>query len=141
MEKKLDDNYKRILRAILKKSWRHHATKQQQYGHLPFFMKTLLVRWTRDAGNCWRSREEPISGPLHMDEQKHGDQLEPSYNCSMPIQDVTLGTCKKRCTIEKGDWRGSVQMVQHADDDICIYFCFCLLMCYFCINYYWVSLL
>ena len=36
MEKKLDGNYTRMLRAILNKSWRQHATKQQQlYGHLP----------------------------------------------------------------------------------------------------------
>ena len=35
MEKKLDGNYKRMLRAILNKSWRQHPTKQQLYGHLP----------------------------------------------------------------------------------------------------------
>ena len=35
MEKKLDGNYTRMLRAILNKSWRQHPTKQQLYGHLP----------------------------------------------------------------------------------------------------------
>ena len=35
MEKKLDGNYTRMLRAILNKSWRQHPTKQQQYCHLP----------------------------------------------------------------------------------------------------------
>ena len=35
MEKKLDGNYTRMLRAILNKSWRQHTTKQQLYGHLP----------------------------------------------------------------------------------------------------------
>ena len=35
MEKKLDGNYARMLRAILKKSWRLHSTKQQLYGHRP----------------------------------------------------------------------------------------------------------
>ena len=34
MEKRLDGNYKRMLRAILNKSWRQHPTKQQLYGHL-----------------------------------------------------------------------------------------------------------
>ena len=34
MEKKLDGNYTRMLRAILNKSWRQNPTKQQQYGHL-----------------------------------------------------------------------------------------------------------
>ena len=35
MEKKLDDNYTRMLRAVLNKSWRQDPTKQQLYGHLP----------------------------------------------------------------------------------------------------------
>ena len=34
MEKKLDGNYTRMLRAILNKSWRYHPTNQQLYGHL-----------------------------------------------------------------------------------------------------------
>ena len=33
LEKKLDGNYTRMLRAILNKSWRQHPTKQQLYGH------------------------------------------------------------------------------------------------------------
>ena len=43
---KLDGNYTRMLRAILKKSWRQHSTKQQLYGHLPPIMKTIKVRRT-----------------------------------------------------------------------------------------------
>ena len=34
MEKKLDGNYKKILRADLDKSWKQHPTKQQLYVHL-----------------------------------------------------------------------------------------------------------
>ena len=34
MEKKLDGNYTRMLRAILNKSWKQNPTKQQLYGHL-----------------------------------------------------------------------------------------------------------
>ena len=41
MEKKPDDNYPRMLRAILNKSWRQHPTKQQLYGHLPLITKTI----------------------------------------------------------------------------------------------------
>ena len=44
MEKKLDDNYTRMLRAILNKSWKQHPTKQQLYSHLPPIMKTIQVR-------------------------------------------------------------------------------------------------
>ncbi len=35
IEKRLDGNYSRMLRAILNMSWRQHPTKQQLYGHLP----------------------------------------------------------------------------------------------------------
>ena len=58
LEKKLDGNYTRMLRAILNKSWRQHHTKQQLYGHLPPITKTIQVRRTRYAGHCWRSRDE-----------------------------------------------------------------------------------
>ena len=40
LEKKLDGNYTRMLRAILNKSWRQHPTKHQLYGHLPPITKT-----------------------------------------------------------------------------------------------------
>ena len=42
MEKKLDGNYIRMLRAILNKSWRQHPTKQQLYDHLPPITKTIM---------------------------------------------------------------------------------------------------
>ena len=64
MEKKLDGNYTRMLRAILNKSWRQHPTKQQLYSHLPPIKKTIQVRRTRHAGHCWRSRDELISDVL-----------------------------------------------------------------------------
>ena len=64
LEKKLDSNYTRMLRAILNKSWRQHPTKHQLYGHLPPITKTIQVRQTRHAGHCWRSRDELISDVL-----------------------------------------------------------------------------
>ena len=64
MEKKLDGNYTKMLRAILDKSWRQHPTKQQLYGHFPPIMKTIQVRQTRHAGHCWRSKDELISNIL-----------------------------------------------------------------------------
>ena len=54
-----------------------------------------------------------------MDEQRQEDQLEPTYNCSVPIQDVALKTYQRQWTIVKGGKRGSgisVQMVRHNDD-------------------------
>ena len=64
LEKKLDGNYTRMLRAILNKSWRQHPTRHQLYGHLPPIMKTIQVRRTRHAGHCWRSRDELIRDVL-----------------------------------------------------------------------------
>ena len=64
IEKKLDGNYTRMLRAILNKSWRQHPTKQQLYVHLPPITKTIQVRQTRHAGHCWRSRDKLISDVL-----------------------------------------------------------------------------
>ena len=61
LEKKLNGNYTRMLRAILNKSWRQHPTRHQLYGHLPPITKTIQVRRTRHAGHCWKSRDELIS--------------------------------------------------------------------------------
>ena len=60
LEKKIDGNYTRMLRAIL----RQRPTRHQLYGHLPPLTKTIQVRRTRHAGHCWRSRDELISAVL-----------------------------------------------------------------------------
>ena len=72
MEKKLDGNYTRMLRAILNKSWRQHPTKQQLYGYLPPIRKLskLDEPGTQDtAGEIGMYS----CGPLHMDEQRQND--------------------------------------------------------------------
>ena len=61
LEKKLDGNYTKMLRAILNNSWRQHPTRNQLCGHLPPITKTIWARRTRYAGHCWRSRDELIS--------------------------------------------------------------------------------
>ena len=61
LEKKLDGNYTRMLRAILNKQ---HPRRHQLYGHLPPLTKTIQVRQTRHAGHCWRSKDELISDVL-----------------------------------------------------------------------------
>ena len=100
LEKKLDGNYTRMLRAILNKPWRQHPTRHQLYGHKPPITKTIQVRRTRHAGHCWRSRNELISdysyGPPHMAEQKQDDQLEHTYSSYVRIRDVSLKTCQRR---------------------------------------------
>ena len=64
MEKKLDGNYTRMLRAILKKYGKHHTTKQQLYGHLPPISQTIQLRLTRHAGRGWRIKDKLISDVL-----------------------------------------------------------------------------
>ena len=61
LEKKLDGNYTRMLRAILNKSWRQHPTRRQLYSHLPPITKTIQVRRAR---HCWRSKDELVSDVL-----------------------------------------------------------------------------
>ena len=58
MEKKLDGNCTRMLRAVLNNSWRWHPTKQL-YGYLPPISKTIQIRRTRHTGH-WRSKDELI---------------------------------------------------------------------------------
>ena len=60
------------------------------------------------------------SGLLHMDEQRQDDQLEPTYNSSVPIQDAALNTDRERWSIETGGKKGSersVLEVRHDDED------------------------
>ena len=59
-------------------------------------------------------------GPLHMDEQRQDDQLETTYNSSVPVQDVSLKTCWKQWTIKKGVGRrsGRSAMAARHDDDM-----------------------
>ena len=64
LEKEIDGNYTRMMRAILNMSWRQHPTRHQLYGRLPPITKTIQVRWTRHAGHCWRSRDELIRDVL-----------------------------------------------------------------------------
>ena len=124
LEKKLDGNYTKMLRAILNKSWRQHPTKHQLYGHLSPISKTIQVRRTRHAGHCWRSRDELISDVIlwtpHMAGQKQDDQLEHTFSGYVRIRDVALMTCQSRWTIGRSGERGSgisVLAARHDDDD------------------------
>ena len=122
LEKKLDSNYTRMLRAILNKTWRQHPTRHQLYGHLPPITKTIQVRWTRHAGEARTNSSVMYSyGPPHMAKQKQDDQLKHTYSSYVRIRDVTLKTCQKRWMIGRSGERGSrisVLAAWHDDDDI-----------------------
>ena len=53
-----------MLRAMLKKSWKQHPTKQQLNGHLPLIGKPIQIRRTGHALHCWRSKDGLISDVL-----------------------------------------------------------------------------
>ena len=59
MAEKLDGNYTRMQQATLKMTWWQHPAKL-----LPPISKTIKVRRTRHAGDCWRSKDELISNIL-----------------------------------------------------------------------------
>ena len=123
LEKKLDDNYTRMLRAILNNSWRQHPTKHQLYGQLLAMTKTIQVRRTRHAGHCWRSRNELISDILlwtpTYGRAKAGRLARIYIQQLFRIRDVALKTCKRWWTIGKSGERGSGIFVLAAryDDD------------------------
>ena len=135
VEKKLDGNYTRMLRAILNKSWQQHPTRHQLYGHLPPITKTIQVRRTRHAGYCWRSRDELIRDvllwiPTHTAAQKQDDQHERTFSSYVRIQVVVLKTYLGRWTIGRSGERGSGISVLPAryddDDDSLIIKCICI---------------
>ena len=124
IEKKLDSNYTRMLRAILNKSWRQHPQKKQLYGHQTTTTKTIKIRRTRHVGYYLRSRDELVSDVLlwtiHMDEKRRDVQLKPTYCSSVPIRDVALRICQKQWTIGRFGERGSeisVLIARNNDDD------------------------
>ena len=99
LEKKLDGNYTRMLRAILNKSWQQHPTRHQLYSHLLPITKTIQARRTRHAGHCWRSMDEIVSDVLLWTPaygQSKAGRPARTYSSYVMIWDVTLMTCQRR---------------------------------------------
>ena len=93
MEKKLNGNYTRMLRAVLNKSWRKQPTKQQLY--LPSIRKTILVRGTRHARHCWRNKDNFLSDIL-LWTPSHG-RLKVGQPTTTYIQQLSAD---RRCSLE-----------------------------------------
>ena len=117
LEKKLDGNYTRMLRAILNKSWQQHPTRHQLYGHLPPITKTIQVRQTRHAGHCWRSRDELIRDVL-LWIPTHGRAKagRPAWTYIQQLCEDT-GCCPEdlpRAMNDKEEWRERVRDIRAA---------------------------
>ena len=121
LEKKLDGNYPRMLRAILNTSLRQHPTRHQLYGHLPPITKTIQVRRTRLAGHCWWSRDDVLQWIPTYGRAKAGSPARIYMQQLCEEQDVALKTCQRWWTIGISSERGSgisVPVAWHDDDDI-----------------------
>ena len=119
-EKNLDGNNTRRLCAVLDKSWKKHLRKQQLYDHLPPILKTIQVRWTRDAKHNWRSKEELISDLLPwIPTHGYANVGQPARtNYTVWTLDVVWRIYQKRWTIgmdaererESGKFEQSIQL-------------------------------
>ena len=112
MEKRLDGNYTRMLRAILNKSWRQHPTKLQLYGHLPPIIWTVQNKRNRHAGHWWRSKYELKSDVLLWTTSSGRSEVGiPAtiyiYYSFVLMQDVPRKTYRERWPIETGGERRS----------------------------------
>ena len=114
MEKKLDGNYTRMMRAILNKSWRQHPTKQQLYGHLPPITKTIQVRRTRHAGHCWRS-DIPLGTPAGWLAWTYIQQL--CEDTGYRPEDLP------EVMNDREEWRESVRDIRAGGKTWCMYVC------------------
>ena len=115
LEKKLDGNYTRMLRAILNMSWRQHPTRHQLYGHLPPITKTIQIRRARHAGHCWGSRDELIRDVL-LWTPTHGRAKagRPARTYIQPLCEDT-GCCPEdlpRAMNDREEWRERVRDIR-----------------------------
>ena len=117
LEKKLDGNHTRMLRAILNKSWQQHPTRHQLYGHLPPITKTIQVRRTRHAGHCWRSRDELIRDVLlWIPTHGHAKAGRPARTYIQQLCEDT-GCCPEdlpRAMNDSEEWRERVRDIRSA---------------------------
>ena len=99
LEKKLDGNYTRMLRAILNKSWRQHPTRGQLYGHLPPSRKLYRSDEPDTPDTAGEAKTSSLVtyyyGPPHMAKKKQDDQPELTYSSYVRTQDVTQKTCRR----------------------------------------------
>ena len=103
LKKKLDGNYTRMLRAmlraILNKSWRQHPTTNYTATCLPSRkLYKLDEPDTQDTAGEARTNSSVMYsyGPPHMAKQKQDEQLEHTYSSYVRIRDIALKTCQKR---------------------------------------------
>ena len=56
LEKRLNANYTRMLRAILNISWKDHLNNKDIYGNIPDICTSIRQQRLHFSGHCWRSK-------------------------------------------------------------------------------------
>ena len=115
IEKNLDGNCTKMLRAILNKSKKQHPTKQPLYGHQPPIFKTIQIRRTKHAGQYWRSKRELIRDVIQWT-SSHGRAI-----VGRPARTYLLQLCTDTgCSLEnlpekmddRDEWRERVREIR-----------------------------
>ena len=108
-----------MLRAVLNKSWKHHPTKKQLYGHLPPILQTFRVKRARYAGHCWKSKDELIRDILlWIPTHEHTSVCRPALDGAL---DDIKRTNQEQLLIGTGGERESKESMhsaRHHDDHI-----------------------
>ena len=90
MGKKLDGNHRRMLSAVLNKSWKQQPIKQQLTSHLenhPSKANNICMQ-------CWKSKDEFFFyGHLHIAMLVLADKQELTYINSVWTMDIVWKTC------------------------------------------------
>ena len=113
-EKKLDVDCKRILLAVLNKSWSQHPAKQQVYSHLPRILKTIQFRRTRPAGHRWRSNDELMSDVILWIASQRWARVERRSRTYLQKLCMDAGCCLEdlsRSVDNRDDWRERVRKI------------------------------
>ena len=85
-----------MLRVILNKSGKQHPSKQQLYGHLTTFSKTIQMRRTRLAELSWKSKDEELDSVLRKIKNRKAaglDEIPPEEWKTRHFDDILLRHC------------------------------------------------
>ena len=61
LEKRLNGNYTRMLRAILNRSWKDHPNIKEIYWNIPDICTSIRQQRLRFSGHCWITKLELAS--------------------------------------------------------------------------------
>ena len=120
IERKLDGNWIRMLRAVLNKSRKQHPTKEQLYGHLPPISKTIQIRRARHTRYCWRSNGELISNVFLLTPPHGRARVGRLARTYLPQLCTDIGCSMEgllKAMNDRDEWRKRVREIRARRDD------------------------